>query len=540
MKNLLVRSFMLLAVLATSITAWAEGAGTKDDPCVMEAGKDYNFSEKEWYGKFEIPEDVTTDGQVIEIVCSVTSLDAYTDPDFTQKVEMTHEGQYSPYTFLLPIPNGTPKGTVYYFFKDFDIQAFNGFINIQSFGAPTPISLVEVIPTPSDKRGSKPLSAASAYISFTFSKELTITECTVVSGEQNANVIYNVMGNSVSVDLKATLLGFYEGGMKEGDEVTVTLNGVAAKDGSSSLGDVVAKYKVAAKPTQLVSAENTPGNGLDTFLSWMPETFEHGIVTLTFDGDLSTESTPVAYLSMGNVEAENDYYRENLEVKVEGNKLSVDLRSKLRTIETMNLTTPTWDQMSLVFASVKDTNGNYTYSDGTGSLGGYGFIYTYKPVEYTLTTDFTPAEGGSIDGKESVELWMNEVGDGKLSFEAVRFSYVHEAESKYVDVEAKDIKSEVDPLDANATILTIPVPEFSRDADTEVVLTLTGVVTPDGLDHSADLTVKFKTAGYDTAIRGIIADQAGDAKIYNLGGMSVKTPKSAGLYIKNGKTVIVK
>lgn len=539
MKNILFRSFMLLAVFATSITAWAEGAGTKEDPCVMEAGKDYEYGKAVWYGKFEIPEDVTTDGQVIEIVCTGTRVDAYTDADYTQKVDMRREGGYSPYKFKLDIPNGTAKGTAYYFFMDSDIlQA--GTIKITSFGDPTPISLVEVIPTPLDDIDSKPLSAASAYISFTFSKELTITGCTVVSGEQNTNALAYVMGNSVSVDLKATLLGFYEGGMKEGDEVTVTLNGVAAKDGSSSLGDVVAKYKVAAKPTQLVSAENTPGNGLDTFLSWMPETFEHGIVTLTFDGDLSTESTPVAYLSMGNVEAENDYYRENLEVKVEGNKLSVDLRSKLRTIETMNLTTPTWDQMSLVFASVKDANGNYTYSDGTGSLGGYGFIYTYKPVEYTLTTDFTPAEGGSIDGKESVELWMNEVGDGKLSFEAVRFSYVHEAESKYVDVEAKDIKSEVDPLDANATILTIPVPEFSRDADTEVVLTLTGVVTPDGLDHSADLTVKFKTAGYDTAIRGIIADQAGDAKIYNLGGMSVKTPKSAGLYIKNGKTVIVK
>ena len=65
MKNILFRALMLLAVLASSVTTWAQGSGTKADPCVMEAGTEYNFKMAEWYGKFIIPEDVTIDNFVI-------------------------------------------------------------------------------------------------------------------------------------------------------------------------------------------------------------------------------------------------------------------------------------------------------------------------------------------------------------------------------------------------------------------------------------------------------------------------------------------
>ncbi len=117
MKNILFRALMLLAVLASSVTTWAQGSGTKADPYVMEAGTDYNFKMAEWYGKFIIPEDVTIDNFVIEISCSVARLDAFTDADYTQQLKMDFEGNYSPYTFKLPIAKGTAKGTAIYFMK---------------------------------------------------------------------------------------------------------------------------------------------------------------------------------------------------------------------------------------------------------------------------------------------------------------------------------------------------------------------------------------------------------------------------------------
>ena len=537
MKNILFRTLMLLAVFASSVTTWAQGSGTKDDPCVMEAGTDYKFGKGEWYGKFIIPEDVTTDNFVIEISCSVTRLDAFSDADFTKQLTMKYEGNFSPYTFELPIAKGTAKGTAIYFMKDFDIQADNGTITITSYGNPSEIKLISVTPTPSAE-GGKPLSAASAYVSLTFSKNLSHKGCTVSWGAESEAVVANTSGKSVSLDIRAALLDFYGLGMKEGDEITVTLKDVAAKDGSSSLGDVVVKYVAAALPVSLVSTVNTPGNGLDTFLSWMPETFENGVVTLTFSGDLSTESKPVAALSMGNVESENDYYREELPVIVSGNKLSVDLRGKLRNKTTMGIQN-LYEEISLQISNVKDAQGNFTYSDGAGTLGSYGFTYKYKTVEYTLTSEFSPAKG-SIDNKKSIELWIREEGDGKLSFNAARFSYVLGGKAEYVDVEAKDITSEVDPDDEYATILTIPVPEFSRDANSEVVLSLVGVVTPDGNDHSADLTATYTTEGVATAISGVNADNNIDGKAYNLNGIPVKNTNNSGLYIINGKTVIIK
>ena len=538
MKNILFRTLMLLAVLASSVNTWAQGSGTQADPYVMEAGTDYKFGMAEWYGKFIIPEDVTTDDFVIEISCSVTRLDAFTDADFTKQLEMSFEGSFSPYTFKLPIAKGTAKGTAIYFKKDFDVQTENGTITITSYGNPSPIALVSVTPTPSANEGGKPLSAASAYVSLTFSKNLSHKGCTVSWGTESQAVVANASGNSVSLDIRAVLLDFYGLGMKEGDEISITLKGVTAKDGSSEPGDVVVKYIAAALPVSLVSSENTPGNGLDTFLSWMPETFDNGVVTLTFSGDLNTESKPTAFLSMGNVESEDDYYREELPVIISGNKLSVDLRGKLRNKETMNILN-LYDVISLQINGVKDANGNFTYSDGAGTLGSYGFTYNYKPVEYTLTKEFSPSKG-SIDNKKSIELWIREVGDGKLSFTAARFSYVLNGKEEYVDVEAKDIESEVDPEDDNAVIYTIPVPEFSRDANSDVVLSFVGLVSPDGNDYSSVLTATYTSAGFTTGISAINAGNNKEGKAYNLNGIPVKNANNAGLYIINGKTVVVK
>ena len=221
---------MLLAVLASSVNTWAQGSGTQADPYVVEAGTDYKFGMAEWYGKFIIPEDVTTDDFVIEISCSVTRLDAFTDADFTKQLEMSFEGSFSPYTFKLPIAKGTAKGTAIYFKKDFDIQTGNGTITITSYGNPSAIKLVSVTPTPSANEGGKPLSAASAYVSLTFSKNLSHKGCTVSWGAESQAVVANTIGNSVSLDIRAALLDFYGLGMKEGDEISIILKDVTAKE----------------------------------------------------------------------------------------------------------------------------------------------------------------------------------------------------------------------------------------------------------------------------------------------------------------------
>ena len=109
-----------------------------------------------------------------------------------------------------------------------------------------------------------------------------------------------------------------------------------------------------------------------------------------------------------------------------------------------------------------------------------------------------------------------------------------------MDVEAKDIESEVDPDDENAVIYNIPVPEFSRDANSDVVLSFVCLVSPDGNDYSSVLTATYTSEGFTTGISGVNAGNNKEGKAYNLNGIPVKNANNAGLYIVNGKTVVVK
>ena len=62
--NIFSRTLMLLALLVTFgwSGAKAEGSGTQDDPYVIKAGETLTMPQmKDFYAKFVVPEDVTTD-----------------------------------------------------------------------------------------------------------------------------------------------------------------------------------------------------------------------------------------------------------------------------------------------------------------------------------------------------------------------------------------------------------------------------------------------------------------------------------------------
>jgi hypothetical protein len=137
---------------------------------------------------------------------------------------------------------------------------------------------------------------------------------------------------------------------------------------------------------------------------------------------------------------------------------------------------------------------------------------------------------------------MQEVG-GKLSYEGVDFEYTFEGETKVVSVAAANILSEVDPEDETALCLTIPVPTFSRDADTQVKLTFKNVATPDGMDYSADLTAVYTTKGFTdpSGINGVTMD-AKSAAIFTLEGKRIQSSqvKNNTIYVVAGKKILIK
>lgn len=534
MKNIFkVRALMLIALLLAGVQAWAAGSGTKEDPAVLENGGEYTIGYAAWYGKFVVPEDVTTSNVVIEIVTPSARLDAFSDEALTEKVEMKSEGNFSPYTFTVAVPKGTAKGTTYYFYKEFDIQISNGTLKF-SYGAPSELSLVSVTPA-----ADGILSAASANVSLEFNKNIRIGGSSITTAVESKSVVANINGRFVSIDLKETLMELYGKGMKKGDALTVTLSDVKSADGTQSLGDVEVKYSMGSQPLKLVAQKNTPGNGMDTFYSWFQPIGDNGIVTLSFDGNLSTTILPKVSIGYGNVESETDYYYEELTPKVSGKDIVIDLRNKLRTGDAMGV--KGYTTISLMITNVRDADGNYVYSEGSGSVGSFSFSYNYKEVDYEVYGEWTLGKNATIDNTSTIELWTREKGDGRLAFDAVRFAYVKNGASQHKDVLLSDI--DVDAMGINEyteTTYTIPVPALDCDANSEVVVSLVNLSTPDGNTSAweSDLTVTYKVSD-KTAVEGINAEKAAQT-IYTLDGVRVKAAKKNNVYIINGKKMLEK
>ena len=531
----LLSLFTLLFTLGWTTSAFAQGTGTKDDPYIMEDGGEYAFKVfKDFYGEFIVPEDVTNDGVVLEIVAP-NWVDIFADKEREQLVSVT-TGNFAPYTSTVDIAKGTPKGTVFYIYSNFPVNSGSAKV---SYGGGSCLELVNVTPA----EGSI-LSAGEGYIGFEFSKPMRFDRCMLIAGGKEIALTTNVTDRFISIEAKAELMECYNSGaLKKGDDILVTLSNVVSYDGKSAMGDVVIRYTAAEKPITLVSSVNTPETGMPQIKSWMPTTGDLGLVQLTFDGKLNKEAKIAATLSYGNSETEDpgEYYQEEVTPTfLNDYTIALDLRGKLRIPSQMVSSGTNYETMLLTIRGVEDEDGFRSYVEGSGSAGAYFLDFGYELVTYSLMTEFMPASGQSIDGVKEIEIWMQELGSN-MAFSGASFEYVYEGKNQVIEVASENITVTPDEEDETACYLTIPVPTFSRDANTQVKFTLKDVVYPDGMDYSEYVTAVYTTKGYEapTGINTITANKAN--QIYTLDGKIMnKALKSNTLYIINGKKVMVK
>lgn len=525
----------LLLTLGWTTSAFAQGSGTKNDPYIMQDGGEYAFKVySDFYGEFIVPEDVTNDGVVLELVADNWT-DIYADKEH-QLLVSTTTGNFAPYTSTVEIAKGTPKGTVFYVYSDFPMNS--GYVRV-SYGGGSPLELKQVSPA----EGSI-LSAGEGYIGFEFSKPIRFDQCVLLAGGKEVPIVANMTDRFISIEAKAELMECYKSGaLKKGDDLFIALRNVVSFDGKSSLGDVVIRYTAAQKPIVLTSVVNTPETGMPKIKSWMPTNGDLGLVQLTFDGKLNKSAQIVATLTFGNSETEDpgEYYVEEVTpIFSDDYTLSFDLRGKLRLPSQMVTSGTVYENMLLTVRGVEDEDGFHSYVEETGSSGAYFIDYGYELVSYSLMTEFMPASGQSIDGVNEICIWMQELGSN-MAFSGATFEYVYEGKSQVVEVASEKFTITPDEEDEAAYYLTIPVPAFSRDANTQVKFTLKDVVYPDGMDYSKYITSVYTTKGYEvpTGIHTITTNKA--SKVYTLDGKVVNTTlKSNTLYIINGKKVMVK
>ena len=496
-KSVYSRVAIVIAVLAIgAYTAFATGSGlSADDPLIIESAGEYQTSQyKPFYGQFVVPEDVTTDNVVLEIVAQ-DQIEAYSDAAMTTEIG-TISGNYAPFTTTVKIANGTAKGTVIYLFNSF---CMNGGTFTVNYGAPTPFAVAVTTP----EVGSV-LSAANAFVSVEFNKSVKVSSVAMKINEGDEQTVkYTVQNKFISIEAKDALVALYQSGdIKEGDAIHFIIKGVATSDGEETLEDLDLTYSAGAKPVMLTSTVNTPGNGMDTFYSWIPESASNGLIQFNFDGALDTSVAPTAYLEFGNIESETLYYNEPLTVKFFGDQLiAIDVRGKLRrALDMLPLATEdeaaAFTTISIVLKGLVAADGSPVYSEGSGSIGSFAVQYPYEQISYSLASEFTPAFG-SIDGVSSIEIWYQETG-GKLAYDGVQFAYVSGGVSLTTQVMNDNIVKVENETEGSVT-LTVPVPSFARDADTQVVVSLYNMAAPDGLDHSSEITATYTTAGAEAS-----------------------------------------
>lgn len=529
-------ALLALATFFTCVTsALAQGTGTKDDPYIMKGGEEYAFSVyKNFYGQFIVPEDVETEGVVLELVAD-NWVDVFADSELTELISQT-TGNFAPYTTTVNVAKGTPKGTTFYVYSNFPVNS--GSVKV-SYGSGSSLELAKVHPA----EGST-MSAGESFVSIEFTKPIRFDGCMLLAGDAMKAVVANQIDRFVAIEVKSELMECYNSGaLKEGDTFSILLQNVTSYDGKSALGDVVIDYVAAPKPVMLVATVNTPESGMAKIKSWMPTNTDEGLVKLVFNGKLNKAARISATLTFGNSETEDpgEYYTETLTPTFVGeNTIALDLRGKLRLPSEMVTSGTNYESMLLTIRGIEDEHGYKSFVDGSGSSGAYFIDYGFELINYSVMTDFMPAAGQSIDNYNEITIWMQELG-GNLTYSGAVYEYIYGGEQQQVEVAFQDIKKEVDEEDNTAHYLTIPVPDFSRDANTEVTFRLKDVEFPDGMSHEGHTTATYTTAGH-TSVTGINTLQQSTAKrIYTIDGKLVKSPtKSNGIFIINGKKTLVK
>ena len=421
-------------------------------------------------------------------------------------------------------------------------------------------------------------TSSSAKVSFSFNRAVSASSAVIVYGDNKEESVTTTVSSyscSVSANLKEGLLKLATAGsIKEGDELIVIVRGVKenAEDAGDATpvvyGDVQVKVKMGKAPAMLQGAtlDGEPITANTKFLTYYaPGT---GKLELTFSKPLDTTSKN-AYLSFGSFDDKDNggYYREDANdasvanaftMKVEGNQVILDFSGKRRAVNDMVSSTESirgadFTSIKLQISNIEDIDGTKAFTTSSTTQGRFNYSFTLDVPETNVSSEFTPANGASIKDQDKVEIWITDYET--LTFQGVSFSYDQKENGiepeknsegnidiiKDVVVDMKDIQVEkdMDEVEANAYILTVPIPAEVKNMK-NVTVSLYKVTCADGKDYTDAIAAKYNVV--TDGIENITWNGNKTAKVYNLNGQQVsKDAKNLpGIYVVDGKKVVLK
>lgn len=390
--------------------------------------------------------------------------------------------------------------------------------------------------------GNTPISIITNFrVTIAFSIPVKYTKCMLSVNDTQIEMTPQVLNSYIEVNWFNTLRQLYrEGKINAGDELTLTFTGIRdANDASNrpdfgyGVGKLILKYKMAGKPAELIWQSGTPESGMTDFLTYYLPGSNEGIVSLTFSEPLDPNCHPTAEVAYGDRDnIELGMYFDHPPVTIEGKTCSVNLQGVTRFPEQMVPGLAAQPNISLTITGIKSADGQYVMTGYTSSPYSFGYSYNLKSVVYSIAADWLPLSGSELNSGDPMEIWV--MNGQKIIFDSVDFSYIKNGEPAMVSVPYSDLKATEDIEDA--MLYNLNAPAIDSDPNSEIVVTLGGLLCADGLDHSTDILVKYKSS--TSAVETIEVEES-DNVYFDLTGRRIAAP-TKGIYIHNGKKAIVK
>lgn len=470
-----------------------------------------------------------------QITCYSTGdiINAYKDASHSENLESTqfYYGASGEKVRIYPVTQGQPV----YFYNSFPLNS--GTFRLVTDNEE--IKLSNVYPSPEDAK----MSLSSDYrLSVVFNIPVKVEKCEIEINNENAELPVSVSASTLTVSWYNTILNWYRTDkISENDVMTVRFSGLAdAKDPSNKpdFGDgsgvLVLRYKMCGRPAELVYETGTPASGVTDFHTYYLPGSSEGIVSLGFSSPLDSNHLPEAVIQYGDLDNQ-DYgmYIENPPVSIDGNSVTINLQGVSRLPSEMVPGLPAQKTIYLRVSNIKSADGQNVLTGSMSSPYTFGFTYNLKSIVYSVAADWTPLPGSELGSGDDMEIWV--LNGGKLLFDSVDFSYLSGGNEKVASVPYKSLSISTDPGYEDAVIYTLKAPELHPDADSEISVTFGGLKCADGLDHSSDIFVKYKSA--DSGVEGIL-EQPDSLIYYDLQGRRAANPHR-NIYIQNGKKIII-
>lgn len=440
-------------------------------------------------------------------------------------------------------------------------------LSVFSNGGPIPVKDLAVTP----QKDQTFAWYTSGNVTVNFNKNIGLSGVKLKAGEKEYDVDDVHVGSSFGCNVTNALNdALKDGTLKPGDKFQLVLTGVRDASDKQNLynGDGVMTIEYLAPYPQSefksvkvgdVDLTYMQSNNYD-FLSYFSPDGEDGLFVVEFDGKVGNVGD--VFITMGNLDLESSgkFHRSSLPYTIDGNKIYIDARGTLRTIAVLfpaiveetpedgtsqneGLGTFDTEHITLTVSNVRDEHGNAVRTNLPGSVGSFSIVMNYKElVDEAYIDGDNKADGDEVKGGEEIKLWLS---NPDIKFEGMAVSYFVPVDNPDDEQSSQEQKVVVvndftcEPDGVQGEIITFNMPSLENAiVGTTVRVALHNASSADGMPHY--LFIEFKASGLPDCISTVVKSNNANV-IYRMNGVKIdKNEAKKGMFIVNGKTMMIK